>query len=550
MQGSGVIMNRAWIVTCLSLLVLAAPLRALPPVQVQAALTDETHVELTVLGQAIRDDVTSWCEVSLRITGDVTALSAGDSVQVEVYEDDAPLWDDLLWESSFTVSAAEASAGRLERTLDCTSNFSDDLGAFFEVYALATISKEAGPLVEEAETPVIDVQIVDDDFAEDDDAALRATLLAAADAPNRICRDEDWFSVTLSGQAAVSFTVTHLAAAGRLDAVLRDETQTSIFFGVEVDGGVVVEASSLAPGTYFLRVSPRASADFAFYDLRYDYLPFSCTPDEVETRDCGLCGSETRTCGGGGVWGTWSACAGEGECEPGAVEVSPCVEGTTMRTCDDLCAWGDPGACVADPLGAPCSTDEQCGTLDCLSEGGLFMGGYCGLTPCGSDDVCGTSGACLPAFGGYYCLLECAGSFGCRLNYLCAEIEGVSACLPRCRDHSDCQDGETPICDPDSGLCLPDPVADAGTDAASDATPRGDAAAGDAASADVVAADAIGAADVGLDAGGADDEHEGTIAEEGGGCLCGAARGHAVPAPLLALGLLSWMYRRRISSSS
>jgi len=535
---------------CCALLI-AAPAQALPPVQIQANMSDETRVELRLLGQAIHEDAVSWCQITVRVTGDVDPLTAGDVISLEVYEDDAPLFDDLLWETQLSVSAIEAAASRAERTLDCATSFGGDLGNFFEIYAVATVDKSASGAEEQAETDLLDVQIVEDDAFEEDDGAVRSTDLLSAGAQGRIARDGDWFTFTLDALAAVSVTVQHLAAAGRVDVVLLDQGQQTLNVGGDADDAALVEAPSLDPGVYYLVVSPRLADDFAFYDLRYDYVPFSCVPDALESRPCGLCGAETRVCSATGRWGAWSMCADEGECVPGAVEISQCVGGTAMRTCADLCTWGDLGPCVPDPLGAPCASDAQCGNMICLDSDGLFAGGYCSHSPCASDDICGPTGACLPAFGGSFCLLECPDGVGCRLSYLCAEVEGLQVCLPRCLEHADCGAADAPRCDPASGLCAAPLVPDAGSDAADASAAHPEAGAADAAGTDSVAE--AGTADTfsGADAASPDvplwtDGPEGIIGDGGGGCVCGTALPGSGRGPLTAvLLLLLWCRRER-----
>ena len=89
-----------------------------------------------------------------------------------------------------------------------------------------------------------------------------------------------------------------------------------------------------------------------------------CTAGESQTRDCGNCGSHTRTCRSDCQWGAWSDCTGQGACSPGATQDRACCDcGTETRTCRNDCSWGDYGACGGpDPGGGTqaCETGE-CG---------------------------------------------------------------------------------------------------------------------------------------------------------------------------------------------
>ncbi|MBI5524708.1 MAG: M23 family metallopeptidase [Deltaproteobacteria bacterium] len=69
--------------------------------------------------------------------------------------------------------------------------------------------------------------------------------------------------------------------------------------------------------------------------------------DAPQSRACGLCGTESRACDGC-KWGGWSACGGEGVCNPLIVEHRPCDGGGGQaRECGDNCNWGAWGECAA-----------------------------------------------------------------------------------------------------------------------------------------------------------------------------------------------------------
>jgi hypothetical protein len=89
-----------------------------------------------------------------------------------------------------------------------------------------------------------------------------------------------------------------------------------------------------------------------------------CHPGDQQSEGCGNCGHRTRTCDGGGHWGGWSGCDGQGPCSPGQVDRRGCCDcGTQARTCGGNCQWGDFGACGGpDPDGGNRGCDTgQCG---------------------------------------------------------------------------------------------------------------------------------------------------------------------------------------------
>lgn len=83
-----------------------------------------------------------------------------------------------------------------------------------------------------------------------------------------------------------------------------------------------------------------------------------CEPGATQTRDCGRCGSQSRSCGGDCTWGGWGSCGGEGECSAGETESEACCDcGSRSRTCSGGCGWGDWSACAGpDPEPKDCST--------------------------------------------------------------------------------------------------------------------------------------------------------------------------------------------------
>lgn len=87
--------------------------------------------------------------------------------------------------------------------------------------------------------------------------------------------------------------------------------------------------------------------------------PTECTAGEQQTRDCTLCGLETRTCDSSGSWGAWGPCEQQGDCEPGAEEQQACGDcGLRHRVCSSQCLWQAWGDCLSEDVSGPCDTGE------------------------------------------------------------------------------------------------------------------------------------------------------------------------------------------------
>ena len=88
-----------------------------------------------------------------------------------------------------------------------------------------------------------------------------------------------------------------------------------------------------------------------------------CAPLREESRSCGRCGKQTRTCNQFGFWDAYSSCEGEGICTPGTVEKISCGNGGVQeRTCIQACEFLI-SACV-EPETTPETTVEPQTTPD------------------------------------------------------------------------------------------------------------------------------------------------------------------------------------------
>jgi len=488
----------------LGLLTLSANAWALPALKSGSDTVDDATITLRVLEQTIVDDVRSLCTLDIDIVGAAEPFTGGDTVELWVYEDDV-VGDDLIWHHKFTVTAAEVAANHVTGNFDCSGNFEyDGFGGSLELYAEAEVVKDACGWTCTYDRPTtanIASLEVDDDNAEDDDLPTTAVVAGLGTTVNRINADQDWFKITTSAAARTIFEVSHYPSVGRIDAVMYDSNNTVVPVAVvsdEVDKTLII-ADPVAAGTYTLKLSPRLSNDFNFYDMTFslDLLSVECNVGAQESRLCGNCGEEVRTCLANFTWGLYGSCSNEGACTPDATEIATCeTDGTWERTCDASCAWGvfstcvhigctgaetQPcytgttatrtvgactdglqtcannawGACSGEvlPVAESCddTIDNDCdNAIDDADDDCAVAGGALG-DPCAADSACGNSWTCVmpPAhdiFAGGYCgrAAQCANTPGeCTAGGLCADVGGSDFCLKRCTVAADCRQGYT-----------------------------------------------------------------------------------------------------------
>lgn len=446
---------------------------ALPNLQTASDTDDDATITLKIPTQAIEGDTRTACEVRLVVRSTKVAFSPGDSVELGVWEDD-PVGDDEVWGTVFQVTAAEISAGKVDRTFDCTGSFADDYNDELELYAEALVIK-AGCGVwcsyDRPTTSNLDVARVADDDSEPNDSSSSPRPLTNPTLTNRVARNPDWWSITLPDGGDMELTVGYRVGEGRLTVALYgNDGSTKLASGVDSDSGTTVSASALAAGTYAVVVQPKQVSDPNFYDLALVLGGGggggggggSCTDGATQTIACGNCGTKTRSCTGG-TWGDYGPCSGEGECTPDSDDnsVSCGICGYRSRTCSNTCQWiqgvcDDPCAESTAPLGDPCTSDGDCTTgMVCLGtpERPVFAGGYCSKVACTTDADCGELGLCGLVFGEAVCLRRCDSNNDCRQTYMCVPFEGEGACIPPCKNDGDCRDSEYPLCNTALGLC-------------------------------------------------------------------------------------------------
>ena len=336
---------------------------AIPPIVNGDGVDGESRVFLSLRRQVIVGDLRSHCSVRVVATGNDLEFSDGDRIEIQVLEDDL-IGNDELWSNTFDLEEAEIGGNRVDRTFDCATEFSEDIYGTLEVFATAHVYKASCGWACNEDDPTsgsLVVERIEDDAAEEDDTSEDAVGLPLGVLPDRIGRDQDWFSVDIAERAMLSLRTEHPSELGRLDTVLFDETgnERVITSRDELDGNVI-EINPLLPGSYRVRVTPRNGADYNFYDIRLAVLqaPGDCQPGTIDIQECGRCGSKQRRCSDEGNWGELGPCEGEGACQPGETRTSDCGEcGTLEEFCLPVCEW-EVGACVDDGECIPGATDE------------------------------------------------------------------------------------------------------------------------------------------------------------------------------------------------
>lgn len=111
------------------------------------------------------------------------------------------------------------------------------------------------------------------------------------------------------------------------------------------------------------------------------------------------------------------------------------------------------GQCGPPRVGAPCTSNAQCGQSPAFCGTGA-PGGYCSLSCGGQDNVpCPPGSSCVSSGGTGVCLAGCQDASTCRPGYLClANGTGTKSCLPACQTDGDCGPGLR--CDTGSGACV------------------------------------------------------------------------------------------------
>jgi hypothetical protein len=470
----------------------------------QTVTVEETEgdvsLTLTLEETYILDDINIPCTIEMTILGENRELTAGDTIEVKLLEDDVPftmIGDDTIWTMEETVSAEEASAQRVERVYDCGFEAINDWVGGLEMYAAVEVDKETcGGFTCESiggeDTPStsnIGLSQIEDDLAEEDDELSAAFLTPRLGVVDRIARDPDWFKVTYTNPVDLQVRLISNFDGGALNITLYDMSGSPLHEGVlnERETEMVISPDSpLLAGEYFLQVVTAVDGDYNFYDLQMteSTIMTTCAPMMTEERPCGLCGREVKTCNAQGEWDDWSDCETEGVCDPGSNEVRNCgAGGNQERSCQMDCQWGEFTSCVQCEDGATetCySGPEETRAIGACTEGmrTCNRGSWSsctgdvwpGVEACGDglDNDCdgqmdGADPECVAQLGAqcdpqlacappYTCLTEnfpdgYCGSEGCEgCQGVCAQVLGAQRCLKGCQSLFECRSGY---------LCLP-----------------------------------------------------------------------------------------------
>lgn len=461
----------------------ATPAHALPPVASTTYSSDQLQFTVKVPSIAIDGDPRSYCSIEISMVGSETdTLASGDVVSVQVRLDDGYWTDTTLFSSTYSVTSAEATSNKFQRTIDCTGNFRSSGQSTLKIYGFVDGDTDAWMSNRRGTSNTVAISVKADDST--NLSAGQAAALGTG-VTSRICAKDNWYSLSVNGGTA-NVTLTFDGGSGMLDLALTDSGGTTVASGTRFAAGMTITKTGLSAGTYKVKVSPRSSTDPNFYDLAPTASNGggggsgeACTGSGTQQRDCGNCGKQTRTCNGS-MYSAWGTCSGAGECAPGDSQTTDegCPTGQRKTlTCSSTCGW-QTGTCSTSTtdgggngtgtgqnggmVGRSCLEAADCGgTLTCTgpddADRGMFRNGYCSIEGCNADSVCRDGSAiCGALFGDTFCLSRCSDGSDCRTSYVCARFGDARACVPKCRDDSDCGDSALPYCDTTSGLCLTD----------------------------------------------------------------------------------------------
>jgi MYXO-CTERM domain-containing protein len=323
---------------------------------------DDATITVTVLEQAINNDARSRCTVTLTAGGEDVPFSEGDTASIRIREGDGLLPNDTLWETSFEVTTEEVMNQRVERTFDCSSNFGEDYFGDLDIYAEAEVVKDECGLFclqDDPTTNNLTVQEIEDDEFEEDDSTEMAVTPEGVAGETRANRDQDWFEFNSEEAFNFTFNAIHEDSFGRLDVALFNSNGERVGEGTDQEGLTQVRTDNLPAGQYFLRISPRQSNDYNFYDWSVALDASgggACNDGETQMQGCGNCGMQTRSCEGG-VWGDYGECSNEGPCAAGDMRTSVCGNcGSSVEVCSDQCTWMPQGECMDE---GECARDSK-----------------------------------------------------------------------------------------------------------------------------------------------------------------------------------------------
>lgn len=128
-------------------------------------------------------------------------------------------------------------------------------------------------------------------------------------------------------------------------------------------------------------------ADSCSFEESMECVNDECdSPGEIESVECGRCGTQERFCTSARVW-EYGPCGGEGVCDPGTTDAVACGNcGTQTSRCNTSCRWVASGGC---------SDEGECAPGDMRSTSSGCPSGEERIETC--DDTCSyEAGMCMP----------------------------------------------------------------------------------------------------------------------------------------------------------
>jgi len=360
---------------------------ALPETQLDFDTKDDATVTLTMRMQAITGDSKTFCELEIEVSGNDVELRSGDTIEVEVYENDPLSSESFYGPVELNPTTDELNAQLVSRTIDCSAPIgdNDDNDDTLEFVAILKVDKDDCGYTcwnDEPETGELIVTFITDDASEDDDSAEAANgPMGQGDHTGYIARDSDWFRIDIAEVSALEVTLSYLDNVGVIaatifaaDAVTGELNEVAS--GTFADDSTVAQNPGVPTGSYYVEATPTSATNYNFYDLGISITPlppqFECAPDSVDTdtSGCSFCKSRFRTCTADGEWSEFGTCEGDGVCEPGDTRNSACGNcGIQVETCANACVWEYTENCGNQ---GECTPGEQT-TDNCVSGPGSRM---------------------------------------------------------------------------------------------------------------------------------------------------------------------------------
>lgn len=129
----------------------------------------DTKLTLSILEEVVIGS-SDWASISIEVSDDDAPLTLGDTILIELIDDDGGLGDDLLFSSLLEVTAAEVVAGEVNRLINADFDptlFLPDTGFnnILDIYARAEVNKDACGLFlcrnDRPQTSIVNVNFVE-----------------------------------------------------------------------------------------------------------------------------------------------------------------------------------------------------------------------------------------------------------------------------------------------------------------------------------------------------------------------------------------------------